>query len=865
VKPARAKARLRSVARRVAKPFKESPTTIAAPSAAEATAPAPAAPAAVVSAPAGWTAELRRARWLDGTRFEIGGWAYVRSAPGLSGPDATIRVYLQDAAGVRRLARATRLASAEVNALSTDAAHDWSTAAFEAVIDTAPLLERSPKGTFTQKWTVWIEIGDGAHEVAGRFVRRYAWGSAGELSAEAFEGDRHVRPLWSEDTGLGFEVARRNVVADELVLAGRTLTGTLHRNGAFDATAVLLEEAKSKKQTTAALTGDATAATFSLSVPRPNPLSNRSTLSYLYVIDAAGARRHVHWPETRGLETSESAASALLVRHGPSGVIRIEEHKADVLVDEVEFVDGDDPVVRISGGWRGAPNGVTAELRGPRQVVPARSTTVADGRFTTVIPLLVEDAWGHTGVAPYNGSYRVWAALADDTQVQARVSQTFVETLPRKVFDDLVNLRIERTPQNYLSLDIRGPLPEEETGPFNFGRMARRYTAQVSEPGPVELADAVYYESFGGRTANDNTLAIHDELLQRRPDLTRYWAVDSRSVPIPDGAIPIMFRSAQWLDVLATSRFVVTNYWLPGAFARRPGQVVLQAWHGTPLKLLGNDRPAHEQDPGYRTKTLRHVSQWSFLVSQNEHSTDTFRKAYGYTGKILEVGYPRDDVLVGERATAQAVAARRRLGLSPTEKVILYAPTFRDGVGKMVRYLDHEAVVAAMGRGTTLLIRGHTNTIKHGGDVAGKGILDVTTYPEITDLYLAADVCITDYSSVMFDFSITGKPILFFVPDLEEYRETLRGMYFDLGEISPGPMLETNDDVVAALSTLPQITAEYAERYAAWQARFNAWDDGHAARRVVDALLAEAAATDQVPATGASEPAGDSTEADDLS
>jgi CDP-glycerol glycerophosphotransferase (TagB/SpsB family) len=850
------------VARRVAKPFRESPTLLAPTLSVEEPAPAPTA-TPVPTAPAGWSAELRRARWLDGTRFEIGGWAYLRTNPGLSALDATIRVYLQDAAGSRRLATASRLVSAEVNALSTDAAHDWSTAAFEAVIDVAPLLERLHRGTVTQNWTVWIELGDGAHEIAGRFLRRHAWGSAGELSAEAFGDDRHVRPVWTDEAGLGFDVARRNVVADELILTGRTLSGTLHRNGAFDATGVMLEDAKTKKQTTAALTGDAASSTFSISVPRSNALSSRSTLSYLYVIDAAGVRRHVHWAATRGLESSERPTDGLLVRHGASGVIRIEEHMAGVLVDDVEFVGGDDPVVRISGGWRGAPSGVRAELRGPRQTVPARSTTVADGRFTAIIPLLVEDAWGNTGVAPYNGSYRVWAVLDDDTQAQARVSQLFVETLPHKVFDALVNLRVERTPQNCFSLDIRGPLPEEETGPFNFGRMARRYTAQVTEPRPVDLADAVYYESFGGRTANDNTLAIHDELLRRRPDLTRYWAVDSRSVPIPEGAIPIMFRGAKWLDVLATSRFVVTNYWLPGAFVRRPGQVVLQAWHGTPLKLLGNDRPTHEQQPGYRSKTLRDVSQWSFLISQNEHSTQTFRQAYGYTGEVLEVGYPRDDALVGECGAEQAIAARRRLGLSPTEKVILYAPTFRDGVGKMVRYLDHEAVVTAMGPGTTVLIRGHANTIKHGGDLAGKGILDVTTYPEITDLYLAADVCITDYSSVMFDFSITGKPILFFVPDLDEYRETLRGMYFDLGEISPGPMLETNEEVVQALSLLPQVTAEYADRYAAWQARFNAWDDGHAAGRVVDALLAEA---DKLPVPAESSvPTEDSTEADDLS
>jgi len=838
VKRVRATARLRSVARKVVIPFRESPTQVA-PALPDAE-HAPPRVAATTTAPPGWSAELRRARWLDGTRFEIGGWAYLCSSPSLSAPDASIRVYLQDAVGSRRLASATRLVSTEVNALSVDAEYDWSTAAFEAVIDVAPLLEESPDGVFARTWTAWVELGDGAHEIVGRFLRRYEWGSAGELSAEAFGEDRQVRPVWSDEAGLCFDVARRNVVADELVLTGRTLTGTLHRNGAFDATAVMLEDVKTKKQTITPLTGDAASGTFSLAVPRSKVLSNRSMLSYLYVLDTAGVRRHVHWAATRGLEFSERPTDGLLVRHGSSGVIRIEEHKADVLVDDVEFVDGDDPVLRVSGGWRGAPVGVRAELRGPRQSVRARSTTIADGRFTAIIPLLVEDAWGNSGLAPYNGSYRLWAVLDDDTQVQARVSQHFVETLPRKVFDDLVNLRVERSPQNLFSLDIRGPLPEDEIGPFNLARMTRRYTALVTEPGPVVLTDSVCYESFGGRTANDNTLAIHDELLRRRPDLIRYWAVDSRSVPIPDGAIPVMFGGAKWLDVLATSRFVVTNYWLPDGFARRPGQVVVQAWHGTPLKLLGNDRPIRDEQPDYRATTLRDVAQWSFLVSQNAHSTETFRNAYGYTGTILDVGYPRNDVLVGAHSAEQAILARRRLGLSPAEKVILYAPTFRDGVAKMVRYLDHEAVVAAMGRRTTLLIRGHTNTIKYGADLAGKRILDVTTYPEITDLYLVADVCITDYSSVMFDFSITGKPILFFVPDLEEYRETLRGMYFDLGEISPGPMLQTNDEVVRALSALPAVTAEYADRYAAWQARFNPWDDGHAAARVVDALLAQA-------------------------
>ena len=153
-------------------------------------------------------------------------------------------------------------------------------------------------------------------------------------------------------------------------------------------------------------------------------------------------------------------------------------------------------------------------------------------------------------------------------------------------------------------------------------------------------------------------------------------------------------------------------------------------------------------------------------------------------------GYPRDDVLVGGAGVERATSARRRLGLPERGMVILYAPTFRSP-GSRHQSFDHRALVTALGPDATVLLRGHSSTMRRGDDVVGDGVVDVTTYPEITDLYLVADVFITDYSSVMFDFTITGKPILFFVPDLPEYRDTMRGTYFDLGAVSPGPMLET--------------------------------------------------------------------------
>lgn len=117
------------------------------------------------------------------------------------------------------------------------------------------------------------------------------------------------------------------------------------------------------------------------------------------------------------------------------------------------------------------------------------------------------------------------------------------------------------------------------------------------------------------------------------------------------------------------------------------------------------------------------------------------------------------------------------------------------------------------------------------------GVRDVSFHPDISELYLAADVLMTDYSSTMFDFAVTAKPELFFTPDLATYRDSTRGFYFDFEPVAPGPLLGTTDEVVAALRELPAVTERYAAKYAAFRERFSHLEDGHATERVVDRLL----------------------------
>jgi CDP-glycerol glycerophosphotransferase (TagB/SpsB family) len=104
---------------------------------------------------------------------------------------------------------------------------------------------------------------------------------------------------------------------------------------------------------------------------------------------------------------------------------------------------------------------------------------------------------------------------------------------------------------------------------------------------------------------------------------------------------------------------------------------------------------------------------------------------------------------------------------------------------------------------------------------------------------MVTDLLITDYSSMMFDFSVTRRPMLFYTPDIEEYTDPrVRGAYFDLEEVAPGPVVRSVPEVVQLLDSIDDWVPAYAARYDAWRDRFNHLDDGHAAERAVDALFA---------------------------
>ena len=347
----------------------------------------------------------------------------------------------------------------------------------------------------------------------------------------------------------------------------------------------------------------------------------------------------------------------------------------------------------------------------------------------------------------------------------------------------------------------------------------------------------IVFSSWSGRYA-DNPRAISEELVRRGWPVEQVWLLNEAAGPVPDHVRPVAPEGPEALAVLAEAPYIVSNDVLPHAFDKDPGTTYLQTWHGTPLKRIAFDveRWLFPDATQYETWLPRDVARWDVLLSPNAYSTGILRSAFRFDGQVIETGYPRNDMLLSPEADAIRARTRDSLGLSDDTTAVLYAPTWRDPDPFRLE-LDLEELRRELGDDCVILVRAHWLVAASVETPSLPNCIDVSSYQDLRELYLAADILLTDYSSVMFDFAVTGKPMLFLVYDLARYRDQLRGFYFDFEASAPGPLLATTADVVAAIRDVETISERFGERYAAFRERFCHREDGRASARVVDALF----------------------------
>lgn len=357
----------------------------------------------------------------------------------------------------------------------------------------------------------------------------------------------------------------------------------------------------------------------------------------------------------------------------------------------------------------------------------------------------------------------------------------------------------------------------------------------------------VLFVAFHGRGVLDSPKALYEYMLSH-DEYKDYELIFTLNKKVP-GVKSVRYMSLGFLVAAVTSKYWFFNCKMPGFLYKKSNQVYLQTWHGTPLKRLGHDivvdkdqkisRSGLSQDK--RNKAYDDdAKKYDYMVSPNAFSTDCFESAFGVRrDKLIETGYPRNDYLTNV-TSEEVTAIKKKYGIDADKKIIFYAPTFRDNAYNTAGYIfklevDFKKWKEILGDEYVVLFKPHyliVTDFKEDADTAGF-VKFIDANADINELYVIADMLITDYSSVFFDYAILNRPIYFYMYDIDEYEGMLRGFYLDVYKDLPGKIYKDEQSMLSAIKR-----GEFdAALMQSFRERFTYLEDGKATKRVLDIVL----------------------------
>ena len=338
-----------------------------------------------------------------------------------------------------------------------------------------------------------------------------------------------------------------------------------------------------------------------------------------------------------------------------------------------------------------------------------------------------------------------------------------------------------------------------------------------------------------------NPRYLTEYLLKNNPEFEIYW-VFRKKVDISgiDSRIKcVRFRSLEYYKLVNSAEFFITNsrtdpyriYW-----HKRPGQKYLMLWHGgVALKKIEKDA---EEKLGYSyvQKSKIDSKVCDLMTSSCRYQTDLMENKFWYSGEILKKGIPRNDIFFDMEQRASLNAKVRKLySISSSDKIVMYAPTFRRGNDLSPYSINWDKVIPELekvfgGVQVRVLVRLHPNLIGKvdtSGLVAYEKVTDATLYHDMQELLCVSDMLITDYSSAMFDFAMLERPCLLYATDIEKYD---RGYYFRFDEL-PFPLARTQEELLSNLASFDR--SEYDKEVKTFfDTNIGIYDDGHASEAI---------------------------------
>lgn len=374
----------------------------------------------------------------------------------------------------------------------------------------------------------------------------------------------------------------------------------------------------------------------------------------------------------------------------------------------------------------------------------------------------------------------------------------------------------------------------------------------------------VVFNSFNGKTYGCSPKAVYEYMISHEEfsDWQFIWAFKNakkhKFLEENPNTRVVKQTARVYERKLAQAKYWITNYRVPDHVWPKPEQVYVQCWHGTPLKRLGYDLETSENAidsiDDIRGKYDMDAKKFTYILSPSRFASEKFISAWNLKenkmeDKVMEVGYPRNDLLLNYKPE-DIQKIKEYIGIPEGKKVVLYAPTWRDnqheaGVGFTYDLnVDFERLRRELGEEYVILFRVHYLVASHFSFDDFEGfIYNVSNYDDINHLYMIADLLITDYSSVFFDYGILKKPMLFYMYDLDDYKDSIRGFYFGIDKL-PGRIITEEEDLPDAIRDSIN-NFVYDDKYKEFNEIFSHMEDGQASARFVATVFPEVKVTSE--------------------
>lgn len=350
----------------------------------------------------------------------------------------------------------------------------------------------------------------------------------------------------------------------------------------------------------------------------------------------------------------------------------------------------------------------------------------------------------------------------------------------------------------------------------------------------------IFISNYYGKGYGDNAKYICEELLKSDKNYDIVWLVNDLSYSLPKAVRKVKNNTLKSIYELCTAGVWIDNCRKPLYVRKRKNQYYIQTWHADIGFKKIEKEAINSLSPSYIKAAKNDSKMIDVVISGNEWFTDLINKSFWYSGEIAKYGSPRRDIFYSV-TDDEINDIKRKINIDSNVKIVLYAPTFRKvqsekdlGVYDIAWEKVLEALESRFGGKWMGLIRLHPNISKLSRSLNyPKNVIDVTSYPDMQELLLASDVCITDYSSSVLEFAITKKAGFIFATDYEEYIKD-RELTFDL-KLLPFPFSNNNEELVDSILSFDK------DKYLSEHKKFygetlGMYDDGEASKKVVSLI-----------------------------